>query len=226
MPSTAPHDLVAQSLARIHTALRRSLETILRVSAQPIPESDRADFAEFCGRFTLFLRTHHDGEEEVVFPKVSEAAKRASLPEYASGVTTWRAEHETLLAHLRDLETAVAAFGKGGPQEPVHRTATAVRDSLLPHLDAEESTLDGPALAKLLPQADEVLAVATAASKHGQRSGGPKVLLLVAHSLTADEQQAHFSAMPWLVRKLLMKRIWARDFRGCLKYAHNPSLAI
>jgi len=225
MTSPAPHDFLSQGLTRIHAALRRSLETILRISAHPVPESDRADFVEFCERFTLLLRTHHDGEEEIVFPKLTEAAERSSLPEYTSGVTTWREDHEKLLVHLGELEAACAHFGKGGPLEPLHRAAAAVRDALFPHLDAEESTLDGPALAKLL-QADEILAMGEAASEHGKRVGGPKLLLLLVHSLTNDEQQAHFSDMPWLVRKVLLKRIWSRGFRGCIKYAHNPSIAL
>jgi hypothetical protein len=50
--------------------------------------------------------------------------------------------------------------------------------------------------------------------------------MLLVHSLTDDEQKAHFGGMPWLVRKLLLKRIWAGSFRGCLKYAHNPSIAL
>jgi len=52
------------------------------------------------------------------------------------------------------------------------------------------------------------------------------VLMLLIHALTDEEQKAHFSAMPWFVRKLLVKRIWARSFRGCLKYAHNASIAL
>ena len=74
--------------------------------------------------------------------------------------------------------------------------------------------------------ADEVTEIELASSKHGQRVGGPWVLMLLIHALTDDEQKAHFDAMPWLVRKLLVKRVWARGFRGCLKYAHNASIAL
>jgi hemerythrin superfamily protein len=87
MTSPASHDQLAAGLIRIHTALRRSIETIVRVSADPILESDRAGFADFCARFTHFLRTHHDGEEEIIFPKLTEAANRASLSKYAPDVT-------------------------------------------------------------------------------------------------------------------------------------------
>lgn len=221
----APHDQLAHGLLRIPTAIRRSLETIVRVSADAIPESDRVGFADFCARFTQFLRTHHDGEEEIVFPKLTEAAGRTSMPGYASYVTGWRADHEKLLVQLSALETAIAQFQTGGPREPLQRAAKEVRDVLLPHLDGEESALDRSALGKLL-RADEIVELEVASAKHGQRVGGPRVLMLLVHALSDDEQQAHFSKMPWFVRKLLLKRIWAGSFRGCLKYAHNPSIAL
>jgi len=221
----APHDQLANGLLRIHTALRRSLETITRVSAGDIPESDRAGFADFCARFTQLLRTHHDGEEGIVFPKLTEAAARTSMPEYASYVTGWRADHEKLLVQLSGLETAIAQLRTGGPREPLQRAAKEIRDLLLPHLDAEESALDGFAVGKLLTP-DEIVELEVASAKHGQRVGGPRVLMLLVHELTDAEQQAHFSKMPWFVRKLLVKRIWAGSFRGCLKYAHNPSIAL
>ena len=65
-PAPAPesHELMAHGLLRIHTALRRILDTIVRVSAAPIPDGDRAGFADFCAGFTRFLHVHHDGEEE------------------------------------------------------------------------------------------------------------------------------------------------------------------
>jgi hypothetical protein len=225
MNAPTPHDLMAQSLLRIHTALRRSLDSIVRVSAAPVPDGDRAGFAEFCGRFTRFLHVHHDGEEQIVFPKLTEAATRASLPAYASDVADWRAAHEKLLGSLSAFETATAKFRSGGSPETLHRTASEVRDILYPHLASEESAIDGAGFAKLL-SVDEVHALEVAASEHGQRVGGPPVLVLMVHGLTDDEQKAHLGKMPWFVRKVLLKRIWSRSFRGCLKYAHNPSIAL
>jgi hemerythrin-like domain-containing protein len=227
--ATAPasHELMAHGLLRIHTALRRILDTIVRVSAAPIPDGDRAGFADFCAGFNRFLHVHHDGEEEIIFPKLTEVATRAGLPVYASDVTGWRADHKKLLGHLDAFETATAEFRKGGdgPRETLQRTAGAVRDILYPHLAAEETALDGAGLAKLLSP-EEVAALEVASSKHGQQHGGPQVLVLLVYALTDEEQKAQFSGMPWFVRKLLLKRIWSRSFRASLKYAHNQSISL
>src|SRR5262249_30118957 len=188
-------------------------------------DGDRGCFAEFCSRFLRFLHVRHDGEEQIVFPKLTEVAARASLPEFASEVTGWRAAHEKLLGHLSAFETATTEFRAGGSHEKLHLTAGEVRDVLFPHLATEESALNAAGLAKLL-RPDEVLALEVASAEHGKRVGGPAVLMLLVHALSDEEQQAHFSEMPWLVRKLLLKRIWSRSFSGCLKYAHNASIAL
>jgi hypothetical protein len=224
MTTPAPQELLTQSLLRIHTALRRSLDTIVRVSAAPVPEGDRAGFADFCNRFTRFLHVHHDGEETIVFPKLTEIATRASQPAYAADVTGWRADHEKLLGRLDAFEKATGDFRTGGSGETLHRTASDVREVLFPHLQSEETALDG-GLAKLLGP-DEVIALEVASAEHGQRVGGPAVLVMLVHALTDEEQKAQFSTMPWFVRKLLLKRIWSRGFRGCVKYAHNASIAL
>jgi hemerythrin-like domain-containing protein len=227
--TTAPesHELMADGLLRIHTALRRILDTIVRVSAAPIPDGDRAGFADFCAGFTRFLHVHHDGEEEIIFPKLTEVSARAGLPVYAADVTGWRADHKKLLGSLNAFEAATTAFRKGGdgPRETVQRTAAEVRDILYPHLAAEEAAMSGAGLAKLLSAA-EVAALEVASSKHGQQHGGPQVLVALVYALTDEEQQAQFAGMPWFVRKLLLKRIWSRSFRGCLKYAHNQSISL
>ena len=73
---------------------------------------------------------------------------------------------------------------------------------------------------------DEAVQMIAAASRHGQRTGGPRVLMLLIHSLTDEEQTAQFGEMPWFVRKVLVRWMWAPSFRACLKCAHNPSIAL
>jgi hypothetical protein len=216
---------MARGLTRVHAVLRRSLDTIVRVASAPVNDADRAAFAEFTERFVRFLEVHHDGEEEVIFPAVSAAAARHSLDAPAASVVAWRADHERLLTRLATLKAACAPFRAGGPAEPLREAAVGVRELLIPHLDAEEAMLDGALLAKLMSM-DEAMAMLAAASKHGQDHGGPKVLMMFVHGLADDEQRAHFAQIPWFVRKVLMKRVWSRDFRPCLKFAHNRSFAL
>jgi hemerythrin-like domain-containing protein len=217
---SSEHEALLHGLNMVHTALRRSLASIVRIAEAPIADADRAAFVEFTERFARFLHVHHDGEEEIVFPVL-----RSSSPEAQKLVDGWKGDHATLIPKLRAMEAACAELARGGAREPLAQAAKAVQDFLVPHLDAEEKAFDGAALAKLI-SAEEAARLTLASRKHGQRVGGPAVLMIFLHSLTDDEQRSHFSAMPWFVRKILVGQVWGRGFRRCLKYAHNPNIAI
>jgi hypothetical protein len=210
--------MLLRGLARVHAALRRGLDTVVRVADGPVPEAERAAFADFTGRFTSFLRSHHDGEEQLVFPALQQG-----LPDQAAQVAKWRADHEALLGALAELEAATTAFAAGGPQPPLARASTAVRALLFPHLDAEEAALDEPTLARAFPGAAAEDLV-RGLSRHGQKTGGPRVLMFLLHGLTAEEQHEQLAALPWLVRRVLVRHVWARGYRPLLKYAHNPTI--
>lgn len=215
MASGADHEALTRGLRFVHLALRRSLDAAVSAAARPPGDDERAPLADFCQRLARFVHGHHDGEEEVVFP----ALEKAGLAD----VATWRRDHETLLPALSRFESATAAYRAGGPAEPLATAATTLRDILLPHLDAEEAVLDSALRDLVTP--DHAADLARAASRHGQRHGGPTVLLLFLHSLSSDEQRAHFAHLPWPVRRLLIP-LWARSFRPALRYAHNPTIAI
>jgi hemerythrin-like domain-containing protein len=215
------HETLRHSLNLVHTALRRSLATIVKTSEAPIADADRSGFVDFTNRFAKFLHVHHDGEEEIVFPVLAKSSS-AEAKKLTDG---WKGDHATLIPKLRTMEAACAEFARGGAREPLAQAAKAVQDILVPHLDAEEQALDAATLATLVT-GEEAAGIARASSKHGQRVGGPAVLMLFLHSLTGEEQRSHFSSMPWFVRKILVGQVWSRGFRGCLNYAHNPTIAI
>jgi hypothetical protein len=146
------------------------------------------------------------------------------MPDQAAHVGEWKADHERLLLRLRELEAGCTSFRGGKPQDTLAKAAVEVRSILLPHLDAEEAALTEPVLRKMMT-GEQAAALSEAASKHGQSHGGATVMMLYLHGLT-DEEQNHFSTLPWFVRRVLIRRIWSRGFRGCLKYAHNPSITL
>jgi hypothetical protein len=143
----------------------------------------------------------------------------------ADNIAAWRADHRILLGKLGELESARKAFAAGGAREPLAAAAAGVRAVLIPHLDAEERAFDEAQLARAM-SGDEATALARAASKHGQRHGGPRVLMQFLHGLTDEEQRSHFGAMPWFVRRILVKRVWEPGYAPLRKYAHNKSIAL
>jgi len=214
---SAEHQALHHGLTIVHTALRRSLDTVASTASKPVPEADRAGFADFCERTAKFVRAHHDSEEEIFFPVFEQAG-------LAEQTKTWRGEHAALLDELDQLEAAIAAFQARGDHERLAASATRVRALLFPHLDAEEAALDLAMLQKAVTT-EQAAALATAASKHGQKHVGTRGLMLFLHALTAEEQRAHFGKMPWFVRKVLVP-IWDRNYRPCARYAHNATISL
>jgi hemerythrin-like domain-containing protein len=191
--TSSEHERLLHGLNAIHSALRRSLASIVRTAEGPISDADRAAFVDFTERFARFLHVHHDGEEEIVFPMLG----RASSPEAKKLVDGWKGDHATLIPKLRAMESACADFARGGAREPLAQAAKAVQDFLVPHLDAEESALDTATLAKLVT-AEEATALALASSKHGQRVGGSR--RTDAHPSLADGRRA---TLPFLRHALV-----------------------
>jgi len=215
--ASAEHQALHHGLTIVHTALRRSLDTVVTTASRPVPEADRAGFADFCERTARFVRAHHDSEEEIFFPVFEKAGM-------ADQIKTWRGDHTALLDELDQLDAAIVAFKARGDAEKLVASATRVRDHLFPHLDAEEAALSLGVLQKAVT-AEQAAALATAASKHGQKHVGTRGLMLFLHALTAEEQRSHFGKMPWFVRKVLVP-IWDRNWRPCAKYAHNATIAL
>jgi hemerythrin-like domain-containing protein len=217
MVALSQHAMVVNGLTLVHTAIRRSLDSVVATAQKGVPDAERAGFADFCQRLSRFIHGHHAAEEEIFFPVLDGELLGAS-------VARWKREHEALLGALGDYDRDVAKLAGGGPVDAVARSAAQVRTVLFPHLDAEEAVLDEAALRKLV-DGDQAMDLAMRAAKHGQKHGGPGVLMLFLHALSDEEQRSHFSRMPWFVRRVLIP-IWDRGFRACVTYAHNPSIAI
>jgi hemerythrin-like domain-containing protein len=215
--ASAEHQALHHGLAIVHTALRRSLDMVVATAGKPVPEADRAGFADFCERTAKFVRAHHDSEEEIFFPVFEKAGM-------ADKIKTWRGEHTALLDELDQLDAAIAGFKTRGETERLATSATSVREALFPHLDAEEAALDLAVLQQAV-STEQAAALATAASKHGQKHVGTRGLMLFLHALTAEEQRSHFGKMPWFLRKVLIP-IWDRNWKPCAKYAYNAAIAL
>lgn len=225
MDASQSSQRTVDSLLRIHQALRRSLETIVTISAGKVTRNERVHFAHFCTHFSTLLTIHHDSEDEIIFPKIVEVSQRSALPEISDNVTSWRHEHSILMESLAEFNSATAQFLDTGESAVLHDAAVQVRELLLAHLSSEEAQLTEAAISKLLLP-DELQQLEAASIKHGQRAGGPQTLMFLVHSLNGNEQHEHFKELPWLVRKILVKRIWARGYRHCRRYAYNKNISL
>jgi hemerythrin-like domain-containing protein len=212
-----------------HAALRRSLASIIKFSSSPLPASDQAPFIDYVTRFLEFLHTHHGGEDEVLFPGLSRCFERAGAAgqEAAQALRVWGAEHTPVIDMIKAMREDLARLSGGSPEAlgHLHAAAGKLQETLIPHLDSEEKGLTGKLLAPLL-SLDEMSALGDALMKYEQKHSGSKILMFFIHSLDAHEQVEFFGELPWIIRRILVKRIWAPGYRPLLKFSYAQASAL
>jgi hypothetical protein len=159
-----------------------------------IPPGDAArveQIANCYDNILFFLESHHDGEEQIVFPRLRERC-----PDQAALLDTLETEHVEALSLLSTARTSLAAWpgGDAAAQEEVAENLEALRAHLVLHLDQEE--------AQALPLCAENLS----ADEWGQLPGhamasfkGDKIWLilgLIRQRMTEEQRAAMLEHMP------------------------------
>jgi len=137
-PAGAPRPDVTDMFA-VHGVFRDTLGAAPALVRDIAPgNSERvALIANYCYNILFFLQSHHDGEEELVFPLL-----RARCPAQGELLDRLEAEHKEALALLGSAQTALAAWpgsGDAGSQAAVADALEALRVQLCAHLDEEEA---------------------------------------------------------------------------------------
>lgn len=195
----------------VHQALRRDLDrATTALDAVPPPGDDqRAALAEQLAWMMDFLRAHHESEDESLYPVVRERR-----PEAAAVLDEMDRDHQHIAARIDAVETAAAAYGRGG--EPDARTellATIrdLRELLLPHLQREEDEAM-PLVSDALTEA-EWLAIE---HEHNVKPKGMAQLGREGHWLIDDatpEDRAKVVGLVPAVPRFVLLHGFARSYR-------------
>jgi hemerythrin-like domain-containing protein len=136
MQATQPIDV--RDMAIVHQTFRRAYEESAQlVRANPVPSPERVTFLADHIDFGLsLLHIHHEGEDEMLYPKLIERA-----PEQAG--TTEEIEHEhQLIKKALDAASASCAAWRARPSAETGEALAASLDELnavsKQHLDDEE----------------------------------------------------------------------------------------
>jgi hypothetical protein len=123
----------------VHDALRRDLvrlQASLERAAPSMTEDRRTALAEHAEWMMAFLRRHHQGEDDGLFPMLRQRSSQARLL-----LDSMHADHERILPHMAHVERAERDFAGSGLDRARADLLDAVRAlsrDLLPHLKAEE----------------------------------------------------------------------------------------
>lgn len=184
----------------VHKALRVALGAgAARVRAvDPGDTARRALIADYYENVLWFLDVHHNGEEELVFPKIRERS-----PGSAALVDEMEAQHHEVVQLLEDAGASRTAWAAGddAAQAKLADQLQALHDATVAHLDQEE--------AKLLPLCADNLTPEEWAELPGhalRQYQGDKVWLvlgLIMEQRTPDEQAHMLSSMPPPVSQMM-----------------------
>jgi iron-sulfur cluster repair protein YtfE (RIC family) len=180
----------------VHGVFRDTLGAAPRLVGDIAPgDAARVDqIANYYDNILYFLEAHHDGEEEIIFPRLRERC-----PDDAALLDRFEDEHKQALILLEDARRSLAGWSAAegdtaAAQTAVAQSLEALRAGLVEHLDAEE--------ARALPLCAENIR----AEEWGQLPGhalagyrGDKVWLilgLIRQRMTQAQRDAMLEHMP------------------------------
>ncbi|MFZ0714478.1 hemerythrin domain-containing protein [Mycobacterium sp.] len=179
-------------MAAVHKVFRTSLAAGPDfLSSAAGDDERRALIANYYANLMAFLKVHHEGEEELVFPLLIERA-----PQHAGLVTQAEGQHADVIGRLLAVSESVNSWDlKGDPQAPdLLNALRSLETSLMPHLDQEEAEIVPLAAEHLTPEEWGAL------PGHAMRSfDGDKIWLiigLIRENFTPQQREAMLANMP------------------------------
>lgn len=182
----------------VHNVFRQSLESAPRFVASAAGDDERrAVIANYYANLVQFLRVHHDGEEVIVFPALTERA-----PDSRSILEKAGSDHHAVVGLMAAVDDQIGIWevkGDDGAQGLLDALA-ALQRTLIPHLDEEE--------AEVLPLAAAHMNAAEWGQLPGHAMGhfqGDKIWLilgLIRENFTQEQRDNMLAHMPPPAREM------------------------
>lgn len=199
----------------VHTAMLREFR-LAPAAVRRTPAADHKQAAYVADHLRLLgdmLHHHHQGEDELLWPKLRARAKPNSL----KVIEEVEAQHEVIDSTLSRVEVRRTAWAEDptiGPREGLAEELGGLHSVLVDHLDLEERAL--LPLAAMLLTTDEWHAVGAAGSAALPKSAMPLVIGMFTYEGDPAVVTDMLKAAPLLVRTLvpvIAPHVYARRAR-------------
>lgn len=188
----ATHRPDTRDMVAVHDVFRNAFSQAPALISGASTDGRVATISSFYANLLAFLHTHHEAEDELLWPKLLERSETAS-----DLITSMSAEHTQIAQVLGDAQTELGAWTEAPNQDTataLTATLTALDSKLRSHLDHEER--------EILTLAADHLSV----EEWGELPGhamrtftGDKLWLvigLVADAMTPAQRQLMLDQMP------------------------------
>ncbi len=215
MPTTAVPMADSRDMYVIHSAFRREFPAAATL-VRSVPEHDVAAATRVAGHLEMIvsvLTHHHQGEDDLVWPKVLERGADDAAPL----VAIMERQHEELHAALEHVQTSTDAWRRSAGLQERESLATALESMVAPmveHLDTEEEHLL-PLIDRYLT-AQEWAEVGAKGMDKTPKSQLPMIFGMVLRDGQAEHIAALRSVMPtpvWFVMSRLGPRAYRKHMR-------------
>lgn len=127
-----------RDMLAVHDAFKRAFEDAPgQLASVRDGDAQRARcLADYLGEVLWLLHAHHAGEDELLFPLLSERA-----PERRELFSRMEAQHAALVSSLEAAESTAERFGRSGSEvdgQALAAACSALREALVEHLDQKE----------------------------------------------------------------------------------------
>jgi len=210
-PPTDAYQLFQYHMINAHETFKRGHDTILSLLDEP-PTHDLRNFLGYCEAWAASIECHHDTEEAVLFPFLSEKM------DFSGEVEQHKVIHEALgklLAIIHDAQTNPSKFDHA----EMNALMTTIKEPLFAHLDEEVNHLSASKLKEAGFAEREILDLETKLETYARSNGDPFLLVPYMRSHTPTELKKSWPQMPWIVRNMVIPYILAMKHRGYWKYA-------
>ncbi|EKM78145.1 hypothetical protein AGABI1DRAFT_86313 [Agaricus bisporus var. burnettii JB137-S8] len=211
---TDPFEQLHYNMVRAHQTFKLGYDAILKnlENNQEAIKSDLTNFLGYCQAWVISIDTHHDSEEEIVFPFLNQ--KMDFEPE--------KEAHKVIHKGLSDITAIVTQF-KADPSkfDPDHLKENLVKlkDPLFEHLDVEVEHIKSSKLKEVGFGDAELKDLNQRLDKYAQSHGDPFLVVPYMRSHTPPELKNVWPPMPWVLRKVVIPYVLAWKHSGYWKYA-------
>ncbi|KAF9445419.1 hypothetical protein P691DRAFT_805693 [Macrolepiota fuliginosa MF-IS2] len=215
---TDPFEQLHYNMVRAHHTFKLGYNIILQnlEQSQEAIEKDLPNFIGYCQAWAASIITHHDSEEEIVFPVLNQ--KMDFAPE--------KEAHEAIHNSINELEAilleAKADHSKFNPEQ-LREHLIHLKEPLFQHLDSEVEHITSSQLKQVGFGDAELKDLNTRLDKYAQSHGDPFILVPYMRTHTPPEFKDVWPPMPWVLRKVVIPYVLARRYSGYWKYAPYPS---
>lgn len=131
--------LDTSEMAGVHKVFRMSLAGSAELVASAVGDGARREMvANYYENMIAFLAVHHNGEEELLFPLLSER-----VPEHKDLVEQAAREHAEIHSRVSSVNEHVESWRESGEEGAagIVRALEDLAEVLVPHLDREEAVI-------------------------------------------------------------------------------------